>query len=126
MCVAVPRLLAQQHPHMAPLPGRMLSAADKEQQGWLHAEPQDAAALGAVLASGCHVLAVLCMSWGWADVCLSGAGVCDTSDICGWEISQLFPPCQERDSTIKLYFWYQMLKVSSLAWSGPPGLMLEP
>ena len=44
----------------------------------------------------------------------------------GHSLTQLFPPCQERDSTIKLYFWYQMLKVSSLAWGGPPGLMLEP
>lgn len=100
----------------------MLSAADEEQD-WLHAEPPDAAAPGAALASGCPVLAVLCMSWGWADVCLSGTGVCNTTDICGWEISQLFPPCQERDS-IKLYFWY--LKGSSLAWGGPPGLRLEP
>lgn len=109
-------------PPSGPSTRPMLSAADEEQD-WLHAEPPDAAAPGAALASGCPVLAVLCMSWGWADVCLSRTGVCNTTDICGWEISQLFPPCQERDS-IKLYFWY--LKGSSLAWGGPPGLRLEP
>lgn len=78
------------------------------------------ATLGMVWASGCHVLAQSSVLMGVEPRCrLSGAGICDTSDICGWEISAL-PPCQERDSTIRLYFWYQMLKVSSLAWGGPP------
>lgn len=133
MCVALPspcRLLAHRRPPApapVPLPGQMLSAAHKEQRDCLYAEPRDVAALG-----GCAGLRLLCPC---SPVHDTGVGKClpqlnmefvtlGTSVIGRPSIPSL--PARRGTPTIKLYFWYQVLKVGRLAWGSPPGLMLEP